>query len=344
MFVNNSFRLSSVKLPEKVIIGECWARDGLQNEKNIVSTEDKVRMINRFQELGIKKIEVTNFAHPKYLPQFADAEEVLKKVERKPGVDFRGIVTTKRGMERAIAAKEAGYGVHEVAMVISASEAHNLANVKMNHKENMALLEELAQMARDSEHVILGWVLTSFGCPIMGDVSLEKVVELSRWWKEIGAQFIGLGDTTGMCNPKQAFYFYEYLKDRGLIPEEIIVHFHDTRGTGVANSLAALMCGMIYFDTSIGAIGGQPATGAELYHLGYAGNTCTEDLVCMFEEMGVSTGIDVWGLCELGFEAEKIVGRQLRSNVIRCGPVLHEPHDLPEQELHMKGLPKVRKD
>lgn len=324
MCFKESLCFSSVKLPEKVVIGECWARDGLQNEQKIVSTEDKVRMINKFQELGIKKIEVTSFAHPRYLPQFADAEEVLQKVERKPGVEFRGVVTTRRGMERAIAAKEAGYGVHEVAMVISASEAHNLANVKMTHKENMALLEQLAQMARDSGHVLLGWVLTSFGCPLTGDVPAEKVAALGNWWKELGARYIGLGDTTGMGNPRQAFYFYEYLKDRGFTPEEIIVHFHDTRGAGIANSLAALMGGMIYFDSSMGAIGGQPATGAELYHLGYAGNTCTEDLVCIFEEMGVDTEIDMEGLCELGFEAEKILGRQLRSNVIRCGPVVRK--------------------
>ncbi len=337
------FRLSQVELPKRVIFGECWARDGLQNERTIIPTEDKIRMINRFQALGFKKIEVTSFAHPKYLPQFADAEEVLKGIDRLPGVEFRAIVTTKRGMERAIAAKEAGYGVHEIAMVLSASEAYNLSNVRMTQKENMVLLEELAQMARDSGHHILGWVLTSFGCPIMGDVPLEQVIRLGNWWKkELGAKYIGFGDTTGMCNPKQAAYFYEYIKDHEFTPEEVIVHFHDTRGTGVANSLMGLMAGMIYFDGSLGAIGGQPATGADLYHLGYAGNTCTEDLVLMFEEMGVETGIDIWGLCEAGFEAERIIGRQLRANVIRCGPVLHHPHELPDNSLHMKGVPKVR--
>ncbi|MHB1420081.1 MAG: beta/alpha barrel domain-containing protein [Bacillota bacterium] len=143
-------------LPNKVIIGECWARDGLQNEKVMVSTEDKVRMINSFQRLGFKKIEVTSFAHPKYLPQFADAEEVLKRIERIPGVDFRAVVTTAKAMERAVVAKESGFGVQEIALVISASEAHNLANVKMNHKDNMQLLESLARRSRDSGHQVLG--------------------------------------------------------------------------------------------------------------------------------------------------------------------------------------------
>lgn len=333
-------QLSQIKLPEQVIMGECWARDGLQNEKNIISTEDKICMINSFQELGFKKLEVTNFAHPKYLPQFADAEELLKRIERRPGVDFRAIVTTERGMERAIVAKEQGFGVDEIAMVISASEAHNLSNVNMTHKENIKLLEKLTKMALDSGHEVLGWVLTSFGCPIMGDVPLEQVAQLGNWWKNIGARYIGFGDTTGMANPLQVAQFYEYMLNEGFTSDEIIVHFHDTRGTGIANSLVALMQGMVYFDGSMGAIGGQPNTGADLYHLGYAGNTCTEDMVLMFEEMGVSTGIDVWGLCEAGFEIEKIVGRQLRSNVIRCGPVIHEPHELPEQDLHMQGVPK----
>ncbi|NLL19438.1 MAG: hydroxymethylglutaryl-CoA lyase [Clostridia bacterium] len=336
------FKLDKKKLPEKVIMGECWARDGLQNEGKIIPTEDKVRMINKFQALGFKKVEVTSFAHPKYLPQFADAEEVLQQVDRLPGVDFRAIVTTERGMQRAIAAKEQGFGVHEIAMVISASEAHNLSNVNMNHKENMALLEKLAKMSLDSGHEILGWVLTAFGCPIMGDVPLEQVAQLGKWWKDLGAKYIGFGDTTGMANPLQVDEFYEYMLAEGFTPDEIIVHFHDTRGVGVANNLVALMKGMIYFDSSMGAIGGQPNTGAELYHLGYAGNTCTEDLVLMFEEMGVDTGIDRWGLCETGFEIERIVGRQLRSNVIRCGPVIHEPHDLPDQDLHMRGVPKMK--
>lgn len=335
-------KADQIKLPEKVIMGECWARDGLQNESTIVPTKDKVAMINKFQALGFKKIEVTNFAHPKYLPQFADAEEVLKQIERRPGVDFRAIVTTERGMQRAIAAKEGGYGVHEIAMVISASEAHNLSNVNMTHQENIALLEKLSKMALDSGHEILGWVLTAFGCPIMGDVPLAQVARLGKWWKEMGARYIGFGDTTGMANPLQVARFYDYMLAEGFTPEEIIVHFHDTRGVGVANNLVALMQGMIYFDSSMGAIGGQPQTGADLYHLGYAGNTCTEDLVLMFEEMGVKTGIDVWGLCETGFEAERIVGRQLRSNVIRCGPVIHEPHELPDQDLHMRGVPKVK--
>ena len=335
----DNMRLHNMELPQRVILGECWARDGLQNEPKVVPTDQKVEMITAMVEAGIPKIEATSFAHPKYLPQFADAEEVLRRIPRKPGVDYRGICTTLKGVERAIKSKDQGYGVQEIAMVISASEAHNKANVNMSHDENKRLLEEMVRTSVDSGHAVFGWVLTSFGCPIMGDVPLDHVARMGKWWKDIGATIIGFGDTTGSSNPRQVSQFYEYMLAEGFTTDELVVHFHDTRGWGVANSLVALTFGFRYFDSSIGAIGGQPKTGAAEYHRGYAGNTCTEDLVGMFEEMGVSTGIDIQKMIAMGRRAEEILGRKLRSNFLDAGPVPHTGITYDKE----KGIIDVRK-
>lgn len=311
-------------LPKRVVIGECWARDGLQNEERIVPTDAKVELITGMVEAGITKIEATSFAHPKYLPQFADAEEVLKRIPRKPGVHYRGICTTLKAVERAARAKAEGYGVDEIAFVISASETHNRANVDMGHDENMRLLEQMTKLALDSGHEVFGWVLCSFGCPITGDVPVENALKIGKWWQNLGARYIGFGDTTGSANPKQADEFYRYVLSHGMTREETVVHFHDTRGWGVANSMVGLMHGLTYFDSSLGAIGGQPKTGAARYDKGYTGNTCTEDLVGMFEEMGVATGIDLDKLLALGNRAEAVLGRRLRSNYLLAGPVPHQ--------------------
>lgn len=310
-------------LPSRVVVGECWARDGLQNESRVVSTDDKVEVIKGMVEAGLTKIEATSFAHPKYLPQFADAEELLRRIPRKAGVHYRGICTTPKAVERAIRSRDEGYGVDEIVFVISASEAHNRANVDMGHDENKRQLEQMARVALDSGHEVFGWALTSFGCPITGDVPVEDALAIGTWWKSVGAKYIGFGDTTGVANPRQVSAFYEYILANGMNREEVVVHFHDTRGWGVANSLTALSFGFTYFDSSLGAIGGQPKTGAARYDRGYTGNTCTEDMVGMFEEMGVSTGIHVERLLALGAKAEEVLGRRLRSNFLLAGPVPH---------------------
>ena len=316
-------KLHDATLPRQVVMGECWARDGLQNEATIVPTDAKVEIITGMVEAGFTKIEATSFAHPKYLPQFADAEEVLKRIPRRPNVHYRGICTTLVSVERAARARAAGYGVDEIAFVISASEAHNRANVDMDHDENKRALERMVSLAKDSGHKVFGWVLTSFGCPIMGDVPASDAIALGQWWKDMGADFIGFGDTTGVANPRQVSAFYEQALDAGMSREQVVVHFHDTRGWGVANSLVGLTFGFKYFDSSLGAIGGQPKTGAAHYMRGHTGNTCTEDLVGMFEEMGVNTGIDLQKMIALGARAEAVLGRNLRSNYILAGPVPH---------------------
>ncbi|RME21982.1 MAG: hydroxymethylglutaryl-CoA lyase [Deltaproteobacteria bacterium] len=314
----------SARIPTSVVMGECWARDGLQNQAMVVPTDAKVEMITRIAEAGIPKIEATSFAHPRYLPQFADAEEVLRRIPRMPGVDYRAICTNLRAVQRAIASKEEGFGVDEIAMVLSSTDAHSRANVNLARDDHQRMLEEMTRLALDSGHVVFGWVLTSFGCPIQGDVDVDEVLRLGRWWKDIGATYIGFGDTTGSANPRQVDEFYTRALDAGFTTDEVVVHFHDTRGWGVANSLVALAHGLRHFDSSLGAIGGQPSTGAATYHHGHTGNTCTEDLVGMFEEMGVSTGVDIDALLAAGRRAEEILGRRLRSNFLLAGPVPHQ--------------------
>jgi hydroxymethylglutaryl-CoA lyase len=322
--MSDIFRLHQTKLPKKVIFGECWARDGLQNEPKVVPTDDKVEMITRMVEAGMTRLEATSFAHPKYLPQFADAEEVLRRIPRKKGVQYRGICTTMKAVERAIASKEAGYGVDEIVMVISSTEEHNKANVDMDHAANMALIEDMVKRSKETGHKVFGWVLTSFGCPIRGDVPLPEVAKMGKWWIDQGVDYLGFGDTTGSSNPLQVSRFYDYILNDGFDKDMLVVHFHDTRGWGVANSMVALGMGFTLFDTSIGAIGGQPQTGAAMYHTGFSGNTCTEDLVGMFEEMGVGTGINLPQMIAAGKRAEEILGRKLRSNFVDAGPVPHQ--------------------
>lgn len=311
------------RAPPRVIMGECWARDGLQSEPGQVSTDHKVEMIERIVEAGFTKVEATSFAHPKYLPQFADAAEVLRRIPRRPGLHYRAICTNEKSVQRAVQCRDDGHGVDEIAMVVSSTDAHNRANVNMTREENMRILERMSRMALDTGHTVFGWVLTSFGCPISGDVPVSRVLQTGHWWKDIGASFIGFGDTTGAANPRQVDEFYPQVLADGFTRDEVVVHFHDTRGWGIANSLTALSHGLYYFDSSIGGIGGQPKTGAAAYHRGFTGNTCTEDLVGLFDEMGIETGIDLPTLLAAGKRAEEIIGRRLRSDFLLAGPVPH---------------------
>jgi hydroxymethylglutaryl-CoA lyase len=316
--MSEGWRLHRATLPERVVVAECWARDGLQNETKIVPTDEKVEMITRVVEAGFRKVEATSFAHPKYLPQFADAEEVLRRVPRKPGVDYRAICTTRKAVERAIRSRDEGYGVHEIAMVIAASEAYNQVNVNRGREENQRLIEELSRPCLESGHTLFGWVVTSFGCPITGNVPLGEVARLGRWWKDIGAKVIGFGDTVGHASPLQASRFGEYLLSEGFTADEVVLHFHDTRGWGIANCLTALTLGFRNFDASLGAIGGQAKTGTAAYQYGHSGNASTEDLVTLFEAMGVSTGIDLEKLRAAGLRAEQVLGRKLRSHFLEA--------------------------
>jgi hydroxymethylglutaryl-CoA lyase len=309
-------------IPASIVACECWARDGLQSIATVVSTDHKVEMLNRIIAAGFRKLEVTSFSHPALLPQFADAAEVLRRIDRRPDVSYVVLMPNMRGFERLAVCQQEGYGASEIILMISSSERHNLLNFRM--PIDAAMREHAAIMAR--AHAlgikVIGCAGTVYGCPVAGDIATAEVARIVRFYLEGGAQTIMLGDTTGVANPRLVRERIGEL--RGTFPAtEFIAHFHDTRGTGVANSLAALELGLRYVDCSIGAIGGQPATGAAKYSAGYTGNTCSEDLLAMLEEMGVGTGVDIEALIDTGRRAEAIIGERLRSNVVLAGPVRH---------------------
>ncbi len=317
-------------LPEAVIACECWARDGLQSMPVVVPTAQKIEMIDRAARAGFRKIEVTSFSHPKLLPQFADAAEVLRGIERRAGVSYVILMPNARGFDRLAACQDEGYGGDEIILMISASEAHNTLNFRMTHEEAMAEHAAIMRRAHGRGIRIIGCAGTVFGCPVRGDITTAEVAKIVGFYLDEGAQTIMLGDTTGVANPVLVRRRVGELMD--LFPgTEFIAHFHDTRGTGIVNTVAMLELGARYVDGSIGAIGGQPATGAAKYSAGFTGNTCSEDLVALLEEMGVRTGIDVAQLIDAGRRAEEILDQRLRSNVIRSGPVIHGASS-PEKE------------
>lgn len=309
-------------LPEQVYICECWARDGLQGEDQFIPTEKKIALINRLLEIGFKRIEVTSFAHPKLIKQFADALEVLKGIQRPEGVTLIALVPNEKGLDRLLEGCDRGYGVQEITAILAASEDYLLANIERTFAEALPPLADVIKRARQAGLRVIGCVGTAFGCPLAGEVPLTKVIELTDWFLDKGATSIMLGDTTGEANPCQVREVFAQMKDR--FPKvDFIAHFHDTRGMGLANTLAALQEGIIYHDSSLGGLGGQPATRRPKYHKGFAGNTCTEDMVVMMEEMGIRTGLQVPEVIETALFAEEIFGRQLFGHVTRSGPVRH---------------------
>ena len=326
-----------VSLPESVVVCECWARDGLQSMPTLVPTDRKIEMIDRITEAGFKKLEVTSFSNPKLLPQFADAVEVLKGIRRRPGVSHVVLMPNERGFDRLETCQKEGHGAEEIILMISSSEQHNLLNFRMSHADAMHEHGRVMRRAHGLGIRVIGCAGTVYGCPVGGDVPFRDVAKIVRFYLEEGAQTIMLGDTTGMANPLQVRERIAALQAE--FPRaEWIAHFHDTRGTGIVNSIAALEMGVRYVDSSLGAIGGQPATGKAKYSAGFTGNACTEDLVALLEEMGVRTGVDVPRMLEAGRRGEEVLGQRLRSNVIRSGPVIHTESS-PEKEPGVAALP-----
>lgn len=324
-------------LPESVTVCECWARDGLQSMPVLVPTAQKIEMIDRITAAGFRKLEVTSFSNPRLLPQFADAEEVLRGIRRRPGVSHVVLMPNERGFDRLEACQKEGHGAEEIILMISSSERHNLLNFRMSHAEAMAEHARVMRRAHALGIRVIGCAGTVWGCPVAGDVPYAEVAKIVGFYLAEGAQTIMLGDTTGMANPVQVRARIAAL--RADFPRaELIAHFHDTRGTGVVNSVAALEMGLRYVDSSLGAIGGQPATGKAKYSAGFTGNACTEDLVALLEEMGVRTGVDLAAMIEAGIRAEEVLGQKLRSNVIRAGPVIHGESS-PDKEPGLAAVP-----
>lgn len=294
-------------LPARISLREVGPRDGLQNEAP-VPTSAKVALIEALTGTGLERIEAVSFVHPAAVPSMADAEQVWQAVERSDHVRYSALVPNVRGAQRALAA-----GFTEIEVVVSASDTHNRKNVNRSTEQSLAEITALLAAAHEAGATCQVIVSTAFGCPYEGDVPLERVLAVADRALADGADGVSYGDTTGMATPGRVTALVGETRMR--FPDaELNLHFHNTRGTGLANVLAALQLGVVDFDASVGGLGGCP------YAPGATGNVCTEDLVHMVEDMGIDTGVDLPALLAAAREAERLVGRTLPSQLLRAGP------------------------
>jgi hydroxymethylglutaryl-CoA lyase len=298
-----------------VVLCECFARDGLQHESEFVPTPTKRALIERFAALGFPRVEATSYSNPKVVPQFADASELLGSLARRAGVHYKATCANVRAIERALADLEAGFGVDEISLLVSASEAHSLRNLKQPRADQWDNVRRMAAAARGRLRLI-GTISVAFGCPFEGAVDPDIVVADALRFGEIGVDHVALGDTTGMATPAAVKSLIGRLQ-RAAPALTLIAHLHDTRGTGLVNALAAYEAGVRHFDCSFGGVGGHPAQ--VTYGGGYTGNVCTEDLVNLLESLGVRTGIDLSRLLATSRLCEQTLGRELHGRVTRSG-------------------------
>ena len=294
------------QLPKRVDVYEVGPRDGLQNELRTLPTRAKARLIDALVAAGEKRIEVTSFVSPKWIPQLADAEELLRLVGRREGVVFSALVPNLKGLERA---KEAG--LEEAAVFISASEAHSKKNINKSIAEALGGAREVTVAALKAGMRVRGYLSTVWGCPYEGSVPVERVVDICRQLVDAGLYQLSLGDTIGVGTPRQTEEILEALL-KHIPPEKLALHMHDTRGTALANALVGLSAGVTTFDASIGGLGGCP------YAPGAAGNLATEDAVFMLHGMGVETGINLDRLVEAGEIAQELIGRKLAGKYLQA--------------------------
>src|ERR671922_622349 len=294
-------------LATEVRIREVGPRDGFQNEPEIISTDDKVRLIDLLARTGVKRLEVTSFVRADVIPQLADAPEVLQRIDVPDDVAVTVLIPNERGLDNALAMRER---FQEIDCFLSASETHNRKNVNRSIEESLTGLERVLGRARDEGLRCEGAIAVSFGCPYEGEVPEERVLSVARRLVEAGCEEIAVGDTTGMANPLQVREFFE----RADLDAELTAHFHNTRGQGLANVLAALEAGVRSFESSFGELGGCPVP------KGATGNIASEDLVSMLHEMGFETGIDLERLLECARAVQEVLGRPLGSHVLTAGP------------------------
>jgi hydroxymethylglutaryl-CoA lyase len=305
------------QLPSSVRIREVGPRDGFQNEPETIDTAEKVRLIDLLSATGVPRLEVTSFVRPDVIPQLADAAEVLLAAQRREGVSFSVLIPNLRGLERALQMRDR---FDEVSVFLSASETHNQRNVNRSVAESLTGLGETLAAAGAAGLRREGVIATSFGCPYEGHVPPERVFGIAEQLAAAGCDEVGFGDTTGMANPRQVHEFFAAARER-LTGVELTAHFHNTRGQGLANLLAALEEGVESFESSFGELGGCPVPP------GSTGNVGSEDVVSMLHEMGVETGIDLPRLIAASRAAQEVLGRPLGAHVLRAGPVEWGPGD-----------------
>jgi hydroxymethylglutaryl-CoA lyase len=311
-------------LPRAVRIREVGPRDGFQNEPEIIETDRKVELVDALANTGLGRIEVTSFVRAETIPQLADAEEVLARIGAPARVELSVLVPNERGLARALAVRERiaadpqrgrRSAFDAVNVFLSASETHNLRNVNRGVAESLAALERVLAGARREDLHCEAVISTAFGCPYEGHVPPRRVIEIAERLHAHGAQEVALADTTGMANPLQVGALFALARERLGAEVELTGHFHNTRGQGLANVLAALQAGVASFESSFGELGGCPVPP------GATGNIATEDLVSMLAEMGIETGVDLPALIACSRRAQEVLGRPLSSHLLVAGPI-----------------------
>jgi hydroxymethylglutaryl-CoA lyase len=300
----------------RLYVQEVAVRDGFQIEKAFVATAEKIGLVDALSRTGLAKIEVTSFVSPKAVPNLRDAEEVMRGIRRVSGVVYSALVPNAKGAERALSC-----GVDELNLVLSASESHNRSNLNRSTAQSLEGFVEIMRAVKGSRARVNGSISTAFGCPFEGDVPQERVLGFAERYLELGLHGITLADTTGMAHPRQvAALTAEAL--RRFPGAELTLHFHNTRGMGLANVVASLDAGAVRFDASLGGLGGCP------FAPGATGNICTEDLVHMLAAMGYDTGVDLDELLRVARKLPSIVGHDVPGQVAKAGKIT----DLHRQE------------
>ncbi len=328
-----------MKYPKKVDLGDITIRDGFQHEEKFIPTEAKLWLAEQLILAGYKKIEVTNFGNPKGMPQFKDADNLMKSIRNSKklkgkleDVEITAVTIRERAVERAIEAKKEGWGPDRILLMVSTSESHQYKNSGLSHKEYWKMSEEYIKKAHDAGIKVNGTVSTIWGCPIEGPTEMKDAVEFTKRWLDIGADDIEHADHDGSASPDRVYKYFSMLLDALPDTSLHLAHFHTTRGWGLANVLAALQAGITRYESTLGGIGGQPAnfvdgvpvsgTGKYYYKDPNAvGLVTTEDMLVMMDEMGIETGIDIDKILEIGNTVEKIVGRRLRSETVKMGRI-----------------------
>lgn len=296
-----------MKFPKDIIVCEVGPRDGLQNEKFMLSVEQKVELIEQCVQAGAKIIEIGSFVHPKSVPQMADTDEVAKRMKRVEGVEYRALVMNVRGLERARAA-----GIEKAKLTVSASRSHSLANLKKTPEEAIRGFAESAEYAGNYGIKLSGAISTAFGCPFEGKVPLEQVLSVVACFREIGVTELSLSDTTGMANPEQVYEYCARVIEQ--FPDVTwCLHFHNTRGMGLANVISGMMAGVERYDACFAGLGGCP------FAPGASGNIATEDLLHMCYEMGIQTGYDLDTVLSIGRSVQQMIGHDTASFILKAG-------------------------
>ncbi len=293
---------------KKLFIQEVAPRDGFQNEAQFISTEDKIAFVNRLSECGYAKIEVTSFTSPKAIPALKDAEVVMHEIKRNPNVIYTVLVPNLRGAERAMSC-----GVDEINLVMSVSETHNLSNLRMSRERSFEQLAAVIREVKSTDVAINVSLSTVFGCPMQGEIERDDVLQWVDRFAQLEIDGVTLCDTTGMAYPTQTGTLLKAVRER-FTELEVTVHFHNTRGMALANTIAALQAGAVRFDSSLGGLGGCP------YAPGASGNATTEDLVHMLELMGYDTGVDLTAILDISRDLPSLVGHPVNSQTLAAGP------------------------